>query len=625
MLELRPFQKHLSGSLWSATAISVLTLSVLWFGDEATALGASGNINLAPQLLNGGDGGNKPALSLNSTPSSPLLGRFGLTARDVLLELAPNLAGARLIQTRVATSPGGDSVHEEYSLAFGRYELAGAFLNLHHYKNHLALVAANLPDIRLPADALTDSDFAPLPALGFALPEGKSPVAERVIATSGGMATLAWRVRHYDRIRGTTLERLIDAQNGAVLEEHDDGFDIAPSATVFEHNPFDAGTIKVQLPNLSGDGFLDGTTFSVFAPDDTTARATPVDGDFSFLPDDPAESLSFDQAQAYYTSTKVLGFFVERFGYDAGKDHLIVRVNDIVGGQAGNAAYIPPTAGGPEIIIGKGDDEHRNLARDTDVIAHEFTHHVLFPHLPTARGEAGILHEGTADYFAYAFNGDPNLGESVVPGEPYLRTAALAPTDVFDASDPTRDSHWRGQYWSAVLWELHQKLGQDADKIVYESFSYFTAGTGIKEAFLALLNADRDLNPLAATDPEHGVFGANKCAILAAGVGRGFGFALGDFDGASCGQDLVAISASSRATIDRVANEPVAPAGGRRVAISLFGKTCSSIGASPAVSASAARSAMALFLTPIVFGAVLAVARRRPRTNQVMRAPKGEP
>lgn len=507
---------------------------------------------------------------LDVTPQ--LLGRFGLTARDVLIDLAPQLAGVTLRAKSAAKAASGDAVHEEYELWYGAVKLDDAYLSLHHHKNRLALLRAKLPEYRLPAAPFSDEDFLPLASLGLDAPEpGHSDGASKVVASSSGFAVPAWNVRRFDKLRGQTVERVIDAQTGAVLREATYAFD---AASVYEKNPRDAGVISVDLPGLTSSGFLDGNHFSVYAPNEKDARAQSSDGQFNFRPDD--EALNFDQVQAYYTATKALAFFTDKFGYDIGDAHLVVRVNDLVGGRTENAAYLPAPEG-PEILIGRGGEHLSGLARDTDVIIHEFSHHVIYAHLTTSSGESGLIHEGTADYFAYAINDDPYLAETVVANSPYLRTAALAAGMRYDGAPAAQDNHTKGQYWSAVLWELRQRLGSEIfDKMVYDSLAYLGPRSGLKDAFNALLNADRDLRPLADGDAEQGTYGQDKCDIINAGVTRGFAVALEGHDAATCGLDLAALASESRA-LSKSINDPEKKSG-RQVSITVFGKKCSTVG-----------------------------------------------
>lgn len=472
-----------------------------------------------------------------------LLGRYGLTAQDVVKELAPHLEAATL--SVVDSDAQGDVVHEVYALHFGKLRLADAQLTLHHHQNRLVLLRAELPEYRLPSAPPADADFTPLEALGYPLPEGETWKVTAVLASSGGLASPAWEVIR--RTESGGVETLtIDAQNGALLTTVTSAFDLA---RVFQKSPLDGKLVDVQLEGLPQTGYLDGKHFSVYAPREADPRAMAPDLVFDFLPDDPAEALFFDQVQAYYAATKGLSFFRDKLGFDPGAERLALRVHDEFSGKPDNAQYVPPPLG-PELRIGRGGQQLQNLARDTDVVVHELAHHVVYRWLKSSTGESGVLHEGTADYFAYAVSGDPYLAESIVPGGPYLRTAAIDGSLRYDMAPPREGAHKKGQYWSAVLWDLRKALGDaKGDQLVYRALAYLGRDAGLTEAFLALLNADRDMNPRPAGDPFVGVFGQNQCGIMEAGIRRGFAQQLEIFDGSACGLNLKQLADESRAAV----------------------------------------------------------------------------
>lgn len=580
------------------TSASIIALVALSFAGQALSATFSSTpaheILSAPQLTT-----TDESLSLTSTP---LLGRYGLTADRVLQELAPHLAACttQLVQA----DSNGLAVHEVYSLQFGSLPIAGAYLHLHHYKNSLVMVRASLPDFRLPRQPWTASDFLPLAALGFE--DESSDVTDNVITTRqviadfGGLPSPSWEVTTTEA-NGRVVTQLIEAMTGAVLDERETAFDLAE---VYAKGPQDGVVSAVELPGLPGTGYLDGAKIQVFAPTANDPRVMAPDGIFDFRPDDPADNLNFDQVQSYYAATRALAWFETKFGFVLAAP-LPVRVHADLGAQSGGAYVPPPT--GPEVRIGADTASLVNLARDSDVVSHELSHHIIYQHVQSSRGESGILHEGTADYFAYAINGDPNLGESVVPGKPYLRTAALAADLRYDTLPEDTPSHKAGQYWSAVLWDLRQTLGESADQLVYVSLSYLGPNSGLRDGLLALVNADRDLSPLPDTDANVGVFGTHQCLIIETALRRGFAAALDGIDGSACSLDLAALAEASR-----LSRQPEAK--GKSQSFTLFGRTCAVVGGPTTVADEASRSPsvgvwLLLFMAPLL--CALAMQRRR--------------
>jgi hypothetical protein len=572
------------------------------------------DVLLAPQRR--GFGGD--ALSLTS--EQDLIGRFGLTAKDVLEELAPHLAEARLVLERASGS--GAVVHEYYGLVLGDLPVAGAWLHLHHHANRLSLVRARLPAYRLPPELPGAADFLPLASLGHEFDEGvESVTTRRVIAESGGLPAAAWEVTRTEKRSGRTLLQVIDAQTGAVLSTRTQSFDLAE---VYAVNPGQGDVVSVELPDLPGTGYLDGRYFTVYAPTAADPRVQAPDGTFVFRADDPGDALAFDQVQAYYSATRALAWFRARFGWDPGEVHIDLRVNVDFGGTLDDARYVPPPVG-PEIQIGAGS-RLVNLARDTDVTSHEFAHHVIWETLRSTDGESAVVHEGTADYFAYAINGDPRLAESVVPGKPYLRTAELPADRRWEDLDDKAGAHVKGELWSATLWRLRLHLGAKADQLVYDSLAYLGPESGIRDALIALLNADRDGSPAPAREASEvgaGVipFGEHKCAILEAAVQRGFATFVEDVDGSDCGLDLVQLAADSRARLAGRTEEGQ----GQSMKVTAFGRTCAAVPTSSgATSPAAAAVFLALLLAlPLLAGALSAHATGRSKVKIRPEVPHG--
>jgi hypothetical protein len=525
-----------------------------------------------------------------------LLGGYGLTAADVLRRVAPNLASSDAVTLQLEhafTTADGQTVHEAYRLIFGALPLAGAQLLLHHNKNRLVLVRAELPSFRLPAEPFTAADFVAPAALGFAVAAPWRQTQRAVIAESGGFPAPAWELVRTDGVTGQGRVLLVDAQTGAVLRDEALGFAAAYTGDVYPRNPLQSKLHREPLPGLTGPR-LDGGKLQVYGETSEAARAQPTGGVFSYDPDDGGTpGKLFEQVQAYYGVERAYRFFRDRFAYDLGKD----RVTVYVGAGSGNAVYTPADH---SIRIGRDSDALVNLARDADVVAHEFSHHVIVGSLTSRSGESGILHEGYADYFAYAMSGDPYLAESVQPGSPYLRTALLPAADRYDDPDVQQwSAHDLGQLWSAVLWALRDDAGADAaDQLAYASVRYLGASSGFADAVLGLLNADRDLFPLPDEAAESGVYGRHKCAIMGAVVDRGFAAYLAGYDGGSCGLDLVQLAKDSHDSLDDGDGE------GGKGKFRMLGRDCAVVG-------DARGAASAVWLLAAALGVPLLLRRRR--------------
>lgn len=490
---------------------------------------SSEEIILSEEIIDLGDK-HKSKLKLQSSQS--LLGQYGISAKKAVAKLAPHLQNCQIQLASLRTSSNHNNVHEQYHLRFGIFRLHDAWLNLHHTHNRLTTLRAKLPAFKLPADVYTEADFLSAEQLGLLDASIlASAHSERVIAEVGDQATPAWEISYLNQETGQTQIWLFDAQTGAKLNYESIAFDL-DTVSVYERSPSDGKLIQVKLDALKPTGYLDSEVFSVYAPTATAPRARAP---FLFATDDATQALEFDQVQVYYSTNRALHWLRQKFSYDTQKvSGLTLRINEIAAGSRENSQYVPPPHG-PAILIGAGGPSLANLARDGDVVTHELMHHVIYEFLRSHRGEAGIIHEGTADYFVYALNNDPNLARATRrTGEP-LRTAALPAQTRYDTFRADRSAHQLGQIWSALLWDLRLELGDMVDQMVFEGLAYLGPQSGLRDALISLLSADASLFE-----------GRHRCNIFEAAIKRGFGLAMAELDGSACGLDLKAISLESR-------------------------------------------------------------------------------
>lgn len=365
--------------------------------------------------------------------------------------------------------------------------------------------------------------------------------------------------------------------------------------------PADGRITAVSLTGLTGDGWLNGRYFEIYAPDAQSPRVAAAGDELAFDPASAADAVSFDQVQAYYTAMRGMRWFSEQLSVEMPFTAIPIRVNDLIRGKPDNAIYVEPPFG-PEIKIGRGSNTIQNLARDSDVLLHELAHHVIYRFITSKEGEPGILHEGFADYFAYAINGDPYLGESVIPGRPFLRTGRLGPDERYDRLSQESGKHLAGQIWSALLWQIHEETAGGAARLIYGALPYAGPAPGFRDALLALLNADRDLYPLPADDPESGIYGRQKCIIISAAVARGFATFIENLDASSCNLNLSMLAQESREQ-NRIQTR------GSGASAELFGRKCSAL---PADGGAAVPTGWGLLL--LIFPMIISVFRtHRPQ------------
>jgi hypothetical protein len=238
---------------------------------------------------------------------------------------------------------------------------------------------------------------------------------------------------------------------------------------LYPENPVSTpGLAPVPLAELDGSGLLKGRFVQVF--DWRGVEAFRPDAVFSFAPGDPRLA----QTSVYRGLSEAAGF-AESHGVT---DFLrpvpaFTNLDDpATGGEFNNAFYDPFF---PLFAFGNGDGVvTANLGLDFDVAAHEFGHH-LFESLVTPQASDSLralaaVNEGVADTVAALVVGNPGIGESTLPGEPFLRdvdNARVFPDDVSESP------HQTGLIFAGLNWDLVEALGRDtAARILFAALPY---------------------------------------------------------------------------------------------------------------------------------------------------------
>lgn len=297
--------------------------------------------------------------------------------------------------------------------------------------------------------------------------------------------------------------------------------DVLGKVQAYESNPKDS-KLKTFLVSLIGDKTL---TSQYFTTDPSTtssgvARAQSDTHEFIFSPDNEyfPEASVFAHVNDMYEYFKSLGYV-----WDTEKP-LTVRLHATVNDTKNNALYQPSDGTAlrrPLIVVGDGDNViFQNLAIDSDVVSHEFGHHVIFRTLKETTGESLILHEGLADYFTFSKHGDTCLGESICVPEASsgcyvagqcLRTGVnplVFQGDTYLKLDP----HLKGQLISGFLLDLHSKIDPTiVTRTVFNALELLVKNSGIQHFLVSLMLMDYKQNA-----------GDNACAMYDFAVMRGF-------------------------------------------------------------------------------------------------------
>jgi hypothetical protein len=285
-----------------------------------------------------------------------------------------------------------------------------------------------------------------------------SPVAEPGWFALPGATVPAWKVVVPAARPFGAWQVVLDARSGRTLALVDLVRSVTGVGSVYDPNKALAPTPSdVPLLRLDGSGRLQGDIVRVF--DARALAAFSPSEEYRF----PENDTRFPQVAVYRGVTDT-GIFAEEHGFPPFAEALLAYTNladPLSGGEYNNAYYNPFFR---LVAFGNGDGVvTSNLGTDLDVSAHETGHHVfevlVQPEILSSADPVLAMSEGVADSFAALLSGDPDIGESTIPGEPYLRTLSNQLTFPGAIDD---DPHLTGLVYGGANWQMIQHMGADA-------------------------------------------------------------------------------------------------------------------------------------------------------------------
>jgi hypothetical protein len=250
------------------------------------------------------------------------------------------------------------------------------------------------------------------------------------------------------------------------------------------------------------NGFLGNELFTINTHG--VPKAFEPTNEFLYDPQD----LRFKESSVFVHAQGAMDFY-KKLGFELSASEMVkININVLVNGSKNNAMYEPPSLfdpDGPTISVGSGDGVVlQNLTTDSDVVSHELAHHMIYQTLKSTVGESLVLHEGLADFFAFAKSGDPCLGESICPetsqtcflNTQCLRTAANDLTynsSVYSSLSP----HQQGQLVSGLLWDLSSKPSASLENLAqtaYRAVGFLNPRSDIQDFLTAFALADFTMN-----------------------------------------------------------------------------------------------------------------------------------
>ena len=440
-----------------------------------------------------------------------------ITALEVL-KLAGNPWDTCTISLQKNWGLGAHPNHRRYQVICHGLPVFGAFVTSHGQGSNLDLVEGAIPQ--------AGAEFMTLEGIQTEQ-EIREQMTPKSTISSGELKYFYLEDEHslvpaYEfKVRDTRRmlhRKLYDAYNGQLLYQQNLSLQSHQGYSFLE-NSLEETTELVDINNIqSQQGLLDGAHFRVYGADEFAPRATAAGKVFDYLPE---EELLFDQVQAYYTLERAHSFFSQFFSLK-NDETLMVFTHSF---PENNAMYVPGDSAMPGAIFLGTDDQvyMTNLNRDSDVLIHEYSHHIIYKFLTATWGESLTLHERTADFFAFVLSQDPYLAETLLPGKGFLRTAELNENRKYDSESMSRGSHQLGEFWSSLLWEFYQELGSDALTIIASSIHFWNERAQIADAILALTLADGNhFN------------GQNRCTILELAAKKGFYSAISNLNISNC-------------------------------------------------------------------------------------------
>ena len=272
-------------------------------------------------------------------------------------------------------------------------------------------------------------------------------------------------------------EYFIDVQNGEIVDSFNSmkfhQFYFAPRARVYPENPDDTPLATVMLRDVKSPYNKLVGQYCKVINEDASGAVAGSNYRFNF----PPENTHFDECQVYYAVQKVYQYFLDlgfrgfKVNNPYGKVNSGQLAANVHTGTNFDNAYYSPSTG--QIYLGDGSypgnpNGFRDLAKEVDVVSHEFTHAVIDEYHPGMFGSEGLaLHEGYSDYFAASLTNDSAVGEYIVAAPEGAGVLRNCDNNLNYAGAPT-EPHARGRVWAGACWDLRKELGQEvADFLIF--------------------------------------------------------------------------------------------------------------------------------------------------------------
>ncbi|WP_237152420.1 M36 family metallopeptidase [Oryzibacter oryziterrae] len=332
---------------------------------------------------------------------------------------------------------------------------------------------------------------------------------------------LAWRISM------GSVEYILDAVTGAVLDTRILKLSVNGTGTVFDPNPvytLNKGTLRDQananyaalssayrtktLYGIQKSGTGTGLRYKLIGPyaramdigvaslpgtciaQETEVRLAPPSQKTSQFKFNRSQS-GFEHTMAYYTLDRNQRY-IQSLGFGA-LWNASIRV-DAHAMKADNSFYCASPHGAGYLAFGDGGVDD---AEDADVILHEYGH-ALQDASSGGRylsgGQAGAMGEGFGDYWAYSTYHSGTWGNCFADWDSQGTCLRRLDKNKKYPRDYVGQVHKDGEIWSRGLRDLYLKIGKEkADKIILKSHFLIATSPNFTKGVAALLDADTAL------------------------------------------------------------------------------------------------------------------------------------
>ena len=354
--------------------------------------------------------------------------------------------------------------------------------------------------------------------------------SERLLTEHDGRLVDVWRVGVLSALPPVNATVDVSAADGRVLNTVNDSQYVDGSATLFNPNPI----VTLKDSSIRQPGEEQGADTDLDSPELTKALVTlplkdldeeelasgrlvgpwvnvysggnnRTDGNFTYTRSDPR----FEAGMAYAHVDKIQRYF-RKLGF-TGKKSVNAEPQDVIAVPVpgfDNSFYQPAN---DVMLLGSGGVDD---GEDAEVIIHEYGHAVQDAQVPGwgERPDGGAMGEGFGDFLAGAF-----YARKISEG---FHDACVADWDATSYSsdkppclrrldgnkhypedlDENREVHNDGEIWSAFLWDVRRKLGNNSRtrsdrsvKLVLASHEYLTPRATFRKGVVALRTAAKAL------------------------------------------------------------------------------------------------------------------------------------